>query len=226
MKNKLLYFYQNISIAINFLLFKNFDEKYFIKSKIDDGNVIFDVGSNVGTYIRLVSKLNKNKSLKIYSFEPNNKLTKTQQKLKLNQKHKLNINNFAIHDKLKETKFYENAISSQSTTRDNYILGKIIDSYKVSCISIDLYCKKNLINNIDLLKIDTEGDDFNVLLSAKDMLADGKIKFIKIEIENTNDFKRIVNFLNGFNFRLIGILNQTYKSNELKLFDCYFKLFI
>ena len=224
MKNKLLYLYQNLIFTINYLFFKTFNEKNFIKSKINENSVIFDVGSNVGSFIKLISKFSKNKSLEIYSFEPNSKLIKRQQKLNLNKKHKLTLNNFAIHEKLKEIEYFENTVSSQSTTRKDYKIGKIINSYTVNCISIDLYCKKNEINRIDVLKIDTEGSDYNVLLSAKGMLGEKKIKFIKIEIDNTNDVYQILNYLKNFDYKLIGVLNQTYISNELKIFDCYFEL--
>ena len=206
------------------MFIKTFDEKDFIKAKINDNSVVFDVGSNVGSFIKLVSKFLKNKSLTIYSFEPNSKLIKHQQKLNLNKKHKLIVNHFAIHENLKEIEYFENTISSQSTTRKNYKIGKIINSYMVNCVSIDFYCKKYEIKKIDLLKIDTEGSDYNVLQSAKDMLSEKKIKFIKIEIENTNDFYQILNYLKNFDYKLIGLLNQTYISNELKIFDCYFEL--
>ena len=223
-KNKLLHLFQNLIFTINYLFFKTFNEKYFIKSKINENSVVFDVGSNVGSFITLISKYLKNRSVSIYSFEPNNKLVKHQQKLVLNKKHKLNVNHFAIHEKLKEIVFFENTVSSQSTTRKDFKIGKIINSYMVNCISIDLFCKKYEINKIDLLKIDTEGSDYNVLLSAKDMLSEQKINFIKIEIENTNDFYQIFKYLKNFDYKLIGILNQTYFSNELKIFDCYFEL--
>ena len=224
MKNNLLYFYQNLIFTISYLFFKTFNEKDFIKSKIYENSVIFDVGSNVGSFIKLVSKFLKNKSLEIYSFEPNVKLINHQKKMNLNKKHKLTLNPFAVHEKLNEIEYFENSVSSQSTTRKDYKIGRIIKSYMVNCISIDLYCKKNEINKIDLLKIDTEGNDYNVLLSAKGMLNEKKIKFIKIEIENTNDFFQILNYLKDFDYKLIGVLNQTYISNELKMFDCYFEL--
>ena len=223
-KNKLLHYYQNLVFTINYLFFKTFNEKDFIKSNINENGVIFDVGSNVGSFIKLISKSLKNKSLEIYSFEPNDKLILHQKKLNLNKKHKLVVNHFAIHEKLKEIEYFENTISSQSTTRKDYKIGKIINSYMVNCISIDLYCKNNQINKIDLLKIDTEGSDYNVLLSSKNMLGEKKIKFIKIEIENNNDLYKILNYLKEFDYKLIGIHNQTYISNELKIFDCYFEL--
>ena len=85
MKNKLLLYYQNLVFTINYLFFKTFNEKDFIKSNINENGVIFDVGSNVGSFIKLISKSLKNKSLEIYSFEPNDKLILHQKKLNLNK---------------------------------------------------------------------------------------------------------------------------------------------
>ena len=44
--------------------------------------------------------------------------------------------------------------------------------------SIDNFCLKNNINCIDLLKLDTEGNEFNVLKGAEKFLSENKIKVI------------------------------------------------
>ena len=50
--------------------------------------------------------------------------------------------------------------------------------------SIDNFCLKNNINCIDLLKLDTEGNEFNVLKGAEKILAG--VQYIMIELNNNS----------------------------------------
>ena len=88
-------------------------------------------------------------------------------------------------------------------------------------LRIDEYCKTIL--NIDLLKIDAEGVDYEVLISCENMLINNCIKMIKIEIWiNEENPSKIFNYLSNFGFVLIGITNLSYLNNKLKFYDAYF----
>ena len=81
-------------------------------------------------------------------------------------------------------------------------------SLKVQTMTIDFFCLKKKISNIDLLKIDTEGHEEYVLKGAKNMLRKNKIKVIYVEVLSTkNNFKnkkkKIINFLSKNNFTFI-----------------------
>ena len=56
MKNKLLNIIQNIKITTNYLISKGFDEKKIIKNDLGEDSIIFDIGSNLGSFIRFISK--------------------------------------------------------------------------------------------------------------------------------------------------------------------------
>lgn len=47
--------------------------------------------------------------------------------------------------------------------------------------TVDEYCKQKGIQEIDFLKIDTEGYDFRVLLGAKEIIDNKKVKYIQFE---------------------------------------------
>ena len=71
--------------------------------------------------------------------------------------------------------------------------------------TLDYFCFSNNIKCIDLLKLDTEGNEFNVLKGAEKLLSENRIKVIYTEISGTkknfNDkVKKIVNLLNSYNF--------------------------
>ena len=226
MKNKLLNIIQNIKITTNYLISKGFDEKKIIKNDLGEDSIIFDIGSNLGSFIRFISSNNKNKNLSFYSFEPVSNLIDFQNKLELPDKHKLISNNVAITTKKSPVKFFESTVSSQSTIhKETMKIGKTKQEYEVEAISIDKYCHERNIENIDLLKIDTEGNDFDVLVSAKNLIENNKIKLIKIELNNNEkNFLDICEFLFKNKYELIGMLNHTYVDNKLIIFDCYFKV--
>jgi len=89
------------------------------------------------------------------------------------------------------------------------ILKKFI-KFKVQTITLDNFCKKKKINKIELLKIDTEGHEFDVLKSGKKILKNTKI--IQLEIMDKKNFLKkkfisINNFLLKYNFKLLKVKN-------------------
>ena len=87
-----------------------------------------------------------------------------------------------------------------------------------------MYCKLNTIDQIDFLKIDTEGHDFNVILSANKLLSKKRIKLIKIEVIIKKNFNKIYNFLFSYGYEIIGFTNQKYIDDKLVFCDIFFSL--
>ena len=92
-------------------------------------------------------------------FEPNKKCFKILKSIK-----GIIANNVAIDNTNSSKNFYEHKISSWSSLKK---IKGFNEKYKVNCQTLDRYILKNKIKKIDYLKIDTEGNDFNVLLSAR-----------------------------------------------------------
>ena len=73
--------------------------------------------------------------------------------------------------------------------------------------TLDNFCLSQKIENIDVLKIDTEGNEANVLKGAKKLLLENRIKLIYVEIVDAKkNFKEkeksLIDFLNDYNFDL------------------------
>ncbi len=223
--NYFIYNFQKIFFLYSYIFSKSFNESKLLRNNLSEDSVIFDIGSNLGSYIYLISKKNKNKKIMFHSFDPLSSNIEFQKTIKFPKKHIIKFNNIAITKYIGETHLYENSISSQSTIKKrDFNLGKFVQSYKVKTLTIDEYCKLNHIDFINLLKIDTEGSDLDVLYSAKLLIENSSIDLIKIEIENNGkSFEEIIKYLNNYGYILISTLNHTYKNNELILFDCYFK---
>lgn len=222
MKNLVLKQFQNLIFSINYLFKYNLNEKKLLNNLEIKNGIILDVGSNVGTFIEFINKNIKEK-LKFHSFEPITELCKLQEKIFANLE--IAINNIGIGSTPGISVFYTNSISSQSSfvKNQNSNIGMVIKKEEVLVNSIDNYCEANNIEFIDILKIDTEGTDYDVLLSAKRMFQNKAINLIKIEITNEpKNFTNIFSFFQNYNYELLGFCNQKFSDNRVLFVDAYF----
>lgn len=185
--------------------------------------IIFDVGANIGTYSLEALKIFGPTST-IYSFEPSKN---TYQLLKKNTKDYLNIlpKNIGLSD-LKETLSLhkeselspEASLYNLESVYSNKEIG-IIESIKLE--TIDSFCLDNSIDKIDLLKLDVEGHEYKVLLGAKNMLYNNKIKSIQFEFGRTHIVSRY--FFKDFyellspKFKIYRLLHNGFR--EIKQYD-------
>ena len=173
-------FYSRIVIKIlNFLDY--FQQKKIIKlinKKFSKPIIVFDVGAHHGETVQLLNK--KLNIEKIYSFEASPKnfeiLVNNVQKNFFNN---VEIFNYGIGENISDGYINQNIESSSSTINklnitSKYLANKLkilniknINSFQyqlpIKIISLDYFIEKNVIKNIDLLKIDTEGYEFNVI---------------------------------------------------------------
>lgn len=224
LKNKFLYLIQVLQFSLNYLTNKNFNEKKIVSFKVKNEINVFDVGSNLGSYIKFVSNQNKNKKINFYSFEPDKNLILVQKKLKLPTSHKLITNNLGISNENKQKQFFRRSVSSQSSFLNDSRsedISKLEEKLNIRTVRLDDYCFEKNIDYIDILKIDTEGLELEVLISGSKMIINKKIGIIKIELDSK--FDSIVTLLASSGYELIGITNATYIQNKIFIFDAYFK---
>jgi FkbM family methyltransferase len=201
--------------------------------------VIFDVGANIGQSLYQFSKDIKNIS-QYHCFEPNillkNQLLKNINKYK--PKNCVSKVNFcALGKNNKKISFFINKFSTLSSffeipKKSNYFINKFkLRSYQrsqkkiyVNQIKLDDYVKKNKINSIDILKIDTQGYDIEVLKGAKNFLKNNNINVVVTELlfnlnlyKCQNTFNEIEKIL-GKNYILWDI-SFLYKNPKYKCLD-------
>ena len=209
-----------IKLLLNF--FDYFTQKKIInvfKKEIDTKKsiVVIDIGSHKGEYIRSIIK---NFFIeKIYSFEPNIEIFEILKKNFQNEK-KIVIKNCGITQEEVFINFNKNLESSSSTInklnenskyfKKKYLLlnflnlKKVSEKIKIKVIRLENYLKKEKIKKIEILKIDTEGYEYQVLKSLGDNIKN--IQLVHFEhhyddmIIKEYKFKDIHNFLtlNGF----------------------------
>jgi hypothetical protein len=84
-------------------------------------------------------------------------------------------------------------------------------SIEVPLITLDQYVLEKKLEP-DLIKIDTEGNEINVLAGEIDLLL-GKRPFVIFESNNSRDRKDIWNFLNGTGYRINDL---PFRKGEMK----------
>lgn len=192
------YYYQDV-FGLAFLQSVYVDHVELLKC-IDQGGVIIDVGANIGQFNFFCQQYLKAKT--VYSFEP------VAQSFQLLQKNTDSIvfhNAVTPHDYVKMyipecTSLMASVFSIDDNDRLEVVPGVRID---------DIAAIQNE-SIIDLLKIDTEGSEFSVLMTAQETLK--KTRFILAELSVGRDsdasFLDVIRFLHdmtpSFRVRSIG----------------------
>jgi len=215
--------------------FNKISSKKFYRKILSKNPTIIDVGANKGQTIFFFKKIFPKS--KIFAFEPSEEYKSLEKKFKNDKS--IKCSNFAIDKKKGKKKFFYHKLKSKNSSElsgfykinknskdhirlrsseRNKILKEINFSYSVNCMSLDDIFKKKI--DIDLLKIDTQGNELNVLKGSKKLLKN--IKFIKLELmlydyyEISYSISDIELFLKKFNFKIFNILEVQQNPVNLK----------
>jgi len=144
----------------------------FIRHK-EDLKVVFDVGARGNLEF---SQIHPN--CEYHLFEPQigyaNYLKEA-----IKDMQNVTVNHTGLGDEVvKQAKFYHNI---QSFAPHPFVDSQHNEGDEFDISTVDEYCKEHSIDFIDFVKIDTEGYDYRVLLGAKDMLKQNRIKYIQFE---------------------------------------------
>jgi FkbM family methyltransferase len=181
------------------------DEMNWVKQFVEDGDVFFDVGANIGVYTLLASRM-VGKRGQVHAFEP---LASTydllSKNMKLNQVENVHLNPVAIGDQVGESDLYINAqaaLTGLGRTNRGIFLGV----QKVPVWKLDDYAARNGIRTIDFLKIDVEGYEGHVLRGAAGLIASSPNLIIMSELAKKNfeplsfSVKEVVDWMQGLGF--------------------------
>ncbi|CRF35249.1 methyltransferase [Brachyspira suanatina] len=209
LENVIIY---NNSIAMSKLILDKLGikkEYYNILLDINENDICIDCGANMGLFTRLVDV---QKGI-CYSFEPNTSLYNHLSKRYKDSKY-IHIYNNAVSNKNEKVKFFtsgDNYVNDQAFTMsyemtDNYIE---VDSIKFSdFIKNDILTKHDFIY---LIKIDIEGEEFNVLEDLINENIYKKVGYIFVETherffengeERLNKIKKLIEYNNIKNIYL------------------------
>ena len=196
-----MFILKRIYIFLYFIVDKFYHQKRisnYLKKNLEI-KLFFDVGCHLGNYTDIVIKNFPNAI--VYMFEPQKKIF---DKIKKKYKENFNVNilNLNLSNKKNFQNFYINKFDVASTLskinlqdellkkRASYFgeePSKMIEEIQnVETIKLDEFIIDKKINYIDLIKIDTEGHEFEVLDGLKENIQ--KFKFILIEFQSNQIF--------------------------------------
>jgi len=155
-------------------IFNNYNE-FFVDKIYDDLNlknlnICFDIGSNVGLFTKYLKLNNCNK---VFCFEPNKMAFNSLQK-NLKYESELELFNLAVSHNNESLRLYidtnNSLISSAHDIKNNY--------YDVESITLKDIFERNKIQNVDLVKIDIEGMEFDLIENLEESIFEKIDKFL------------------------------------------------
>lgn len=160
----------NLQRSVDRRIYLNSFEKnnlLLFKEKIKTADIVMDIGSNIGIYSLLASRV---KNVKIYSFEASKKIfEELNNNIKINNIKNIYTFNYAVSDINGILDFYicnDNAFSSLGSKP----MQEVNEIVKIRSITIDDFVKENNIPKIDIIKCDTEGAEYIVFKGAYNSL--------------------------------------------------------
>ena len=200
--NKKVYYRTSTSdmtLIYEILLQSKYKSEYFFPDELNP-KIIFDIGGNIGITAVYLSSIFPDAT--IYTFEP---LTENFEILKKNTQHYHNIKAFNVGLGAKNGSF-KVYLSNDSENFGGVSLypdpiGNIPESSDVCKVkNINDIVKKHNIEIIDLIKIDTEGAEYDILLSLEEKTL-RNVSWITGELHGNRDFE-VLNYLENLGFSI------------------------
>jgi FkbM family methyltransferase len=178
-----------------------------------DVDTVIDIGAAFGFYT-IISSKRVGKNGKVLSIEASPAIfDMLNRNIKLNKLDNVLTLNYAVYSKQTKIKLY--STYSILTERSEKNTEKFVE---VNADTLDNLLLKNKINydDVNWIKIDVEGAEFEVLKGATNVLSKSKDISLLIEIHNitkdTNLYRPIMDLLEQYNFKIE--FEKTYESGE------------
>jgi len=183
-----------------------------IKNIVKPGDIIFDIGANIGDWSKAIFSVSPNTF--IYAFEPIPSAFDSLLSNILTNKQNFFAYNIAFSNTIGKKEFClcKNAsrlsgfYNRKHFQERNYIIKKII----VKTDTLDAFCTKHYIDHIDFIKIDTEGEELKILQGAPHLLTNKAISIIQFEYGGTykdakTTLKEVYTLLSSYNYKVFRI---------------------
>lgn len=169
-----------------------------------EGDTVIDIGAHIGRYTITSSKQvgNTGKVVAIEADPDNFKLLK--RNIALNNLTNVLPLNYAVFSARTRMKLYEQSASAKYNSLMLTRAAKTKNYVEVNADTLDSIIKLNEVNQVNWIKIDVEGAEFEVLKGSTKTLSGENVSLF-IEIHNINDpnhYDKIIDFLKYHNYEI------------------------
>ena len=146
-----------------------------------EARIVFDVGANAGIYS--LAALSSNPGAIVYAFEPTPEIAaRLRSAVELNGLEQLNVEEAAVMAEPGYAALIRCRGADGANDGMNFVQKESERGERVRTESLDTFCRARAIDKIDLMKIDVQGQEASVLRGATDLLKEGRIGAILLEL--------------------------------------------
>jgi FkbM family methyltransferase len=187
------------------------------------GDIVVDIGAHMGRYTIISAKrVGVNGKVVAIEAHPGN-FEMLNRNIKLNQLTNVIPMNYAVYSKETKIKLYlpdeESGYTMHHSIMSDYLFTKYQDKTEdkfvaVSANTLDYLLQLEGIKQeeVNWIKIDVEGAEFEVLKGANDVLSNSKDIALLIEVHGKNTYEPIINSLKSYDFKID--FEKTYENGE------------
>ena len=190
-------------------------ESKIMEEKIEMGNIVVDVGANIGLHTLNMARIVGNTG-QVFAFEPDpSNFEILKKNVKINNYKNIILEQKAVGDKHGRTTLYQSDHPGKHRIFPQTEQAK--GQVQVELTNLDNYFDFDMIDKINFIKIDVEGLEFSVLKGMKNILKNSKKIKILFEFmpENTMEVGftpiELLNYLTSNDFKLYCMDDKTKK---------------
>jgi FkbM family methyltransferase len=188
----------DMTVIYEIVLKRGFNSEYYLPKRVNP-KIILDIGANIGA--TTIYYANRFPDAKIYSFEP------LLENYKILEKNTSNIENVSVfnYGLGKNDGFFDIYLTDDEenfggATMNNSGMHEKESIEKCEVRSIDTVLKELDISSIDLIKIDTEGAEFDILMNIPHGVIQ-QTKWITGELHGNKDFA-LLHYIDDLGFNI------------------------
>ena len=190
-------------------------EAKIMEEKIEIGNIVVDVGANIGLHTLNMARIVGNAG-QVFAFEPDpSNFEILKKNAKINNYKNIILEQKAVGDKHGKTTLYQsdNPINHRIFPQSERANSQV----QVELTNLDNYFDSDMIDEINFIKIDVEGMEFGVLKGMKNILKNNKNIKILFEFVPKDTIEagfipiELLNYLTSNGFKLYCMDEKTKK---------------
>ncbi len=164
---------------------------FWIEAFIKEGDVVYDIGANVGAYSLLIAK-HLNGRGKVYAFEPSfSTFAQLCSNVALNQcSHTVSPMYVALAEHTGMAYFNYTSMDAGTALHalgDAAGLARVVHRQPILSYALDELIEHFSIDRPNHIKLDVDGIEFDILRGAKQALSDSRLKTVIVETEETRE---------------------------------------